>query len=136
MKTIKYSRQRAAILAFLKTRKDHPTAEVIYNNIRETYPNISLGTVYRNLNFLSENGDILKISLEDDSAHFDGFTHPHCHFFCKECKNISDIELNPDEMNIITKLVKDNFDGEIQTHTSIFYGLCKKCADNAYIGND
>lgn len=130
MKTVKYSRQRAAILAFLKTRNDHPTAEVIYNNIRETYPNISLGTVYRNLNLLSKNGDIKKISLEDDSAHFDGFTHPHCHFFCNNCKNVLDIELRPNDMDIINKLATDNFDGEIHTHTSIFYGLCNKCVDD------
>lgn len=133
MKTIKYSRQRAAILAFLKTRKDHPTAEVIYNNIRETYPNISLGTVYRNLNLLSENGDILKITLEDDSAHFDGFTHPHCHFFCTRCKGVSDIELSRRDMAAITALAKANFDGEIHTHTSVFYGFCKNCISNQHI---
>ena len=85
MKAQKHSRQRDAILNFLKTRKDHPTAEVVYTNVREIYPKISMGTVYRNLNLLASNGDILKISLEDDSAHFDGFTHPHCHFFCKKC---------------------------------------------------
>ncbi|MDE6208091.1 MAG: transcriptional repressor [Lachnospiraceae bacterium] len=130
MKSIKYSRQREAILNFLKTRKDHPTAETIYSNIREIYPNLSIGTVYRNLNLLSENGEILKISLEDDSAHFDGFTQPHCHFFCKKCKTLSDIEISRSNMASIEKFTKENFDGEIHLYSSVFYGLCKKCIEN------
>ena len=56
MKAIKYSRQRESVKACLMARKDHPTAEVIYASIREQYPNISLGTVYRNLNLLEELG--------------------------------------------------------------------------------
>ena len=55
-KVIKYSRQREAIVNFLKDRKDHPTADFIYRHIREEYPNISLGTVYRNLALLEELG--------------------------------------------------------------------------------
>ena len=60
--TRKRSKQRDSIQRFLQTRKDHPTAEVVYQNIREEIPNISLGTVYRNLSLLSEMGEIQKIS--------------------------------------------------------------------------
>ena len=60
MATLKYSRQREAIKDFLMTRKDHPTADVVYENIKKIYPNISLGTVYRNLSLLSEIGEIQK----------------------------------------------------------------------------
>lgn len=127
MKAQKHSRQRDAILNFLKTRKDHPTAEVVYTNVREIYPKISMGTVYRNLNLLASNGDILKISLEDDSAHFDGFTHPHCHFFCKTCKCLVDIELSRLQMDYIKNIAAECFDGEIQSQMSIFYGICKDC---------
>ena len=127
MKAQKHSRQRDAILNFLKTRKDHPTAEVVYTNVREIYPKISMGTVYRNLNLLASNGDILKISLEDDSAHFDGFTHPHSHFFCKTCKCLVDIELSRLQMDYIKNIAAECFDGEIQSQMSIFYGICKDC---------
>ncbi len=127
MKTIKYSRQREAIINFLQTRKDHPTAEVIYNNIREEYPNISMGTVYRNLNLLSETGQILRISLEDNRAHFDGFTHEHCHFFCRECKGVLDIEIGQKSMKDIKSIAQREFEGKIECQTSIFYGVCKTC---------
>lgn len=127
MATTKYSRQRQAIIDFLKTRKDHPTAEIIYNNIREQYPNISMGTVYRNLKLLSENGTILKINLEGDSTHFDGFTHPHFHFFCKECKSLLDIEIDPDSIYSINKIAQEHFDGIIESQISVFYGTCKSC---------
>ena len=61
--TLKRSRQRDAILAFLKTRKDHPTADTVYMSVREEFPNISLGTVYRNLTLLTDLGMIQKLSM-------------------------------------------------------------------------
>lgn len=61
---IKYSRQRESIVNFLASRTDHPTAETIYQNIKKEFPNISLGTVYRNLSLLEEIGEIIKISTE------------------------------------------------------------------------
>ena len=62
---LKYSKQRAMIKDFLQGRKDHPTAEVVYNNIREIYPKISLGTVYRNLVLLSDIGEIARFRVGD-----------------------------------------------------------------------
>ena len=62
MKTLKYSRQRESIKANLMSRHDHPTADALYASIREEFPNISLGTVYRNLNLLVETGEILKLT--------------------------------------------------------------------------
>ncbi len=62
MKTLKYSRQRESIKANLMSRRDHPTADALYASIREEFPNISLGTVYRNLNLLVETGEILKLT--------------------------------------------------------------------------
>ena len=67
MKTLKYSRQRESIKANLMNRTDHPTADALYLSIREEFPNISLGTVYRNLNLLVELGEIIKFSAGDGS---------------------------------------------------------------------
>ena len=76
MKTLKYSRQRESIKACLMGRKDHPTADALYTSIREQFPNISLGTVYRNLNLLVELGEIRKLSCGDGTDHFDYDTSP------------------------------------------------------------
>ena len=82
---MKYSRQRECIRDFLIHRIDHPTAETIYMNVRETFPKISLGTVYRNLSLLSELGEIQKISTGIGPDRFDGNTAPHYHFICQKC---------------------------------------------------
>ncbi|MFR5732276.1 MAG: transcriptional repressor [Clostridium sp.] len=85
MKTLKYSRQRESIKASLMSRKDHPTADAVYASIREEFPNISLGTVYRNLNLLVELGEAQKLAFGDGKDHFDADTSLHYHFVCRSC---------------------------------------------------
>ena len=87
MKTLKYSRQRESIKACLMSRKDHPTADALYTSIREQFPNISLGTVYRNLNLLVELGEIRKLSCGDGTDHFDYDTSPRLGYgiFLRQC---------------------------------------------------
>ena len=77
---LKYSRQREAIKEFMMTRKDHPTADMVYMNVRKEFPNISLGTVYRNLTLLSDMGELLRLRVGDGVDHFDATTTPHYHF--------------------------------------------------------
>ena len=72
MATVKRSRQRDAIRSFLMSRKDHPTAEVVYDNVSKEFPNISLGTVYRNLTFLVDNGMAMKVPCSDGSTRCKG----------------------------------------------------------------
>lgn len=124
-KAMKYSRQREAILDFLKARKDHPTAEVIYENIRQVYPKISLGTVYRNLALLSDKGIILKLSCDDGFEHYDGNTERHYHFVCRKCGAVIDLEM--DDISFINTLAEKNFGGQIDGHTAYFYGTCDNC---------
>ena len=90
MKTLKYSRQRESIKASLMNRHDHPTADALYASIREEFPNISLGTVYRNLNLLVETGEIKKLTCGDGADHFDGDIRQHYHFVCTECNQVYD----------------------------------------------
>lgn len=127
VKSMKYSRQREAILTFLKTRKDHPTAEVIYENVRMEYPNISLGTVYRNLGLLAENGIILKLSTDDGFDHYDGCTDTHYHFACRRCKAVIDLEM--DDIAFVNTLASKNFAGQIEGHVAYFYGVCEGCKE-------
>ncbi len=125
MQAVRYSRQREAIKNYLISATSHPTAEMVYSNVKERFPNISLGTVYRNLNLLVNHGEALRLDCGDGFIHFDGCTEPHNHFFCRKCKALSDIEM--DSIEHIDKIANAGFNGIIEGHTVIFYGICHKC---------
>ncbi len=121
----KYSRQRECIREFLSERYDHPTAETVYINVKKDFPNISLGTVYRNLSLLTELGEIKKISTGIGPDRFDWNTSPHYHVLCTECGSVSDLKMeNIDHINI---LAGNEFEGKIDGHITYFYGKCQKC---------
>ncbi|HHV09480.1 MAG TPA: transcriptional repressor [Clostridiales bacterium] len=124
----KYSRQREAIKEYLAHTKEHPTADTVYMNIRATYPNISLGTVYRNLNLLAEQGEIIKLNCQDGSDRFDGNVKPHYHFLCNNCGRVHDIEM--ESIDHINKIAGAGFDGKIEGHVTFFYGVCPDCMRN------
>lgn len=128
MKTLNYSKQRNAILDFLHTRTDHPTADVIYQNVRSVIPNISLGTVYRNLNQLADNGMILRLKGRNGAEHFDGNTEEHQHFICNECGAVEDIFLKDYELLAsVNAAAAKAFNGEIQGKDIYFFGVCSRC---------
>jgi len=128
--TMKYSRQRAAILSFLRSRRDHPTAELVYSNVKAEFPNISLGTVYRNLNQLAEAGMIAKHSFGGVGIdHFDYNTSPHYHFVCSCCIAVIDLPVDHRVFSAIDAEAARNFDGLIQEHRLYFCGVCKDCLD-------
>lgn len=128
MKTLKYSRQRESIKTSLMARHDHPTADALYMSIREEFPNISLGTVYRNLNLLVELGEIQKLTCSDGADHFDADTTPHYHFVCRGCGQVIDLPMNTmEEMN---SLAEKHFSGKVDSHTIYFYGTCGDCLKN------
>ncbi len=122
---IKYSRQRECIRDFLACCPNHPTAETVYMNVRKSFPNISLGTVYRNLSLLAELGEIQKISTGIGPDRFDGNTAPHYHFICQKCGCVLDLEM--ENINHINILAENSFDGKIEGHFTYFFGTCKSC---------
>ncbi len=88
------TRQRTVILDILQRSGAHPTAEAIYQEARKILPNISLGTVYRNLNFLREQGLAREIRTNSESSsRFEGKYPPHAHFHCTECQAVVDLPL-------------------------------------------
>ncbi len=125
MAQLKHSRQRDMIRNYLGSTKEHPTAEMVYNSVREQFPNISLGTVYRNLNLLVSNGEAVKIDCGDGSERFDGRVSPHYHFICHGCGRVLDIEMPSIEH--IDTLAGSSFDGDIEGHSVYFYGRCSGC---------
>ena len=133
MAAMKRSRQREAIIEFLKTRRDHPTADVVYMNLRENMPNISLGTVYRNLSLLADQGKILRLTCDGKVDRFDGFTHPHYHFMCMDCGAVSDVEMDLTEL--LTKEAAAHTAGVITEHTVLFKGYCTACNKKRAVGS-
>lgn len=123
--SLKYSRQRETIKDFLLSRNDHPTADTVYINVRKSYPNISLGTVYRNLTLLADIGEISRLCLGDGVDHFDAVTVPHYHFICRQCGSITDLELV--QMDEMIKKAKECFNGQINGCVTYFYGTCCNC---------
>ena len=128
MKILKYSRQRESIKTCLSARTDHPTADMIYTDIKEEFPNISLGTVYRNLNLLSELGEIQKLACTDGKDHFDWNTTPHYHFICKRCGAVLDLPMSPHEE--LECQAQKALGGVIDSHTVYFYCFCMSCTHN------
>ena len=125
MKTLKYSRQRESIKASLMNRHDHPTADALYASIREEYPNISLGTVYRNLNLLVETGEIQRLTCGDGADHFDGNPRPHYHFMCRECKQVYDVPM--ETMEALNTAAQEFAPGVVDGHSVLFLGECNDC---------
>lgn len=122
---IKYSKQRESIYRCLAERHDHPTAEMVYVSIKEDFPHISLGTVYRNLSLLADLGRIQKLSTGIGPDRFDGNPMPHYHFQCNDCGRVMDIEMeNVEELN---EAASKRFEGKIVGHQVTFYGHCPYC---------
>uniref|UniRef100_UPI004056339C Fur family transcriptional regulator n=1 Tax=Acetatifactor sp. TaxID=1872090 RepID=UPI004056339C len=126
---LKKSKQRDMIKAFLTGRKDHPTADVVYMNVRQENPNISLGTVYRNLTLLADIGEIQRLRVGTGVDHFDADTSPHYHFVCNDCGDVIDLEM--ESIESITDTARATFDGIIAGHVTYFYGTCGNCTKEA-----
>lgn len=121
---LKKSRQREAIKEYLMSRTDHPTADQIYAAIREEYPNLSLGTVYRNLGLLEELGEIQRFRV-GTTDHFDGNAENHYHFICKNCHCVQDVPLMM--QTSLCETAQAAFNGVIDYHVTYFYGMCMNC---------
>lgn len=126
MKATRYSKQREAILIELQHRTDHPTADQVYSTLKITHPELSLGTVYRNLNFLAQQGDILKLDVGDGTCHYDGNTHNHIHYICKCCRKIIDIEFT----SALEQQIYQDIDYDIDQIQLILSGTCPECKKN------
>ena len=118
---LKYSRQRESIKNYLMTTKEHPTADEVYMKVKQEFPNISLGTVYRNLNLLTDIGDAIKISTPNGGDRFDGRLEPHNHFLCTKCGRLLDLDLDMHSIDEVNRLAAENFDGIITSSSTLFY---------------
>mgnify|MGYP002519783735 CR=1 FL=1 len=118
------TKQKTLILSAVQGTKTHPTAEQVYDLIRGELPNVSLGTVYRNLTVLEQEGIIRKIPVGDGHEHFDGDNSQHSHFYCKSCERITDIVIDTTDA---CSLVEKETGAEVESGTYTFTGICKNC---------
>ncbi len=119
---LRQSHQRIAILQFLMLNDIHPTADDIYNALKNEYPTMSLTTVYNTLKALSDAGAIEMLKIERENARFDFPKIPHSHFRCRSCGKILDISELPD---ILKYVPKGSY--HIENVEVYFQGLCDEC---------
>ncbi|MBE9501051.1 MAG: transcriptional repressor [Dehalococcoidia bacterium] len=119
------SKQKEAILRVLKSTTSHPTADWVYEQVRKEIPNISLGTVYRNLKLLKQEGEILELDLASTQSRFDGNQQSHYHFRCEQCGRIFDVDEPVDKE--IDERVAQKTGFKVSHHRLEFRGLCKDC---------
>jgi Fur family transcriptional regulator, peroxide stress response regulator len=127
-KKIKMTRQRRVILNELQKSRTHPAADEIYKAVRRKLPHISLGTVYRNLEILSQAGMIVKLDTSSPERRFDGRTDQHYHIRCQQCGKVEDVPLKP--LLQIEARLKNKIDYDVSGHNLEFRGLCHGCKEN------
>ena len=98
----------------------------VYENMKQIYPNISLGTVYRNLSLLADLGEIQKLSSFGGADRFDARTAPHCHFMCTRCGRVMDVFSEHIDKSL-ESIAADFKDGQISDYKARFFGICKEC---------
>lgn len=130
MKRENFSRKRQAILEAIRGTQIHPTAEWVYQAVRPQYPDLSLGTVYRNIARFKEDGLILSIGVVQGQERFDGDVHPHNHFICSECGAVLDLTeryLSDD----VHQILSQKYGAQVISHELIFRGVCKECLEKS-----
>ncbi len=124
MKRENFSSKRTAIYNVLKNTTEHPSAKTIYEKLKNDYPDLSLGTVYRNISHFKEKGMVISVATVNGEERIDANTSPHAHFICNGCGNVYDVfdsQLNETAVS----LEKQGF--KIADFSVNFHGLCYKC---------
>ena len=124
---MKYSRQRELILNYVQLSDEHPTADMVYLNIRKELSNISLGTVYRNLNKLCEVNLIKKITMPNNSDRFDKTVTNHCHMYCNNCNMVYDIFASV--LDNLNNVIEKETGNKVKSHEIVLTGICKDCSE-------
>ncbi|MBP1737417.1 MAG: transcriptional repressor [Oscillospiraceae bacterium] len=124
-KVKRYSKKREAILAVLRGTKLHPTADWVYQTLKSQYPDLSLGTVYRNLNSFKEEGLITTVGVVDGEERFDANVAPHTHFICSKCYAVIDLQDLPLDQDLDRTVSQKGF--QVEGHELVFRGICPHC---------
>lgn len=120
----RYSRKRELLYQKLVETNEHPTAEMLYQWLKPDCPNLSLGTVYRNLHLLVDEGLIVRMPFPVER--YDARVHPHAHFLCQNCGRVYDLDELPYD-NILDQTVAGQWGHQVDRHALVFSGVCKIC---------
>jgi Fur family peroxide stress response transcriptional regulator len=119
------TRQRQVVLDIVRNTSTHPTADWVYEQARQVIPNISLGTVYRLLNRLHEEGLVAQLEVGSRKARFDGNPGDHQHIVCEKCGRIADV---PDVIDALaTQRIEQTTGFRVSTHRVEWFGVCPEC---------
>ena len=121
----KFSRKRNAIPSALHESTEHPTAEMLYARLKPEFPDLSLGTVYRNLAMFKQEGVVASVGVVGGQERFDGWTEPHSHFICEQCGSVSDIDCKAGDG--LCEAVSESFGVSATRYELTFRGLCAAC---------
>ncbi len=119
--------QRRLILKVLQSTDCHPTADWVYEQVRKELPNVSLGTIYRNLRALVEMDMALELCFGSGQDRFDGNRQPHYHFRCRHCGRVFDLPI-PRKPELDLEAA-EYFPGKIRGHRLEFFGHCQECEE-------
>lgn len=123
------TRQKKLILDILRRTNSHPTADWIYEQARKELPDISLGTVYRNLSVLKNAGEIMELNYGSTFSRYDGNPKNHYHFVCEQCGRVLDVDM-PVHYELEGELVQREAH-RVRSHRLEFYGVCRDCLKEA-----
>jgi Fur family transcriptional regulator, peroxide stress response regulator len=121
-----YSKKREAILSVIRGTTSHPTAEWVYQKLKPDYPDLSLGTVYRNLSQFKNDGVIISVGVVNGQERYDGNVKPHTHFVCSRCNAVIDI---PGEYvgKEVSGEVALRYHIQVDSSEVLFHGICSDC---------
>ena len=118
--------QRMAVLKFMTASNEHPSVEMVYENVRREFPTTSIATIYKTVNVLKQINSVLEISFPDGSNRYDGNRpDPHPHVICVRCEKIMDLDL--ESLDDIKKEVAKETEFKILNHRLDFFGICRDC---------
>lgn len=124
-KKLKLTPQRLAVYKYLKSTKEHPSAETIYKALHESYPTMSLATVYKALKTLVEVNLVQEINIGEGNFRYDGTPNEHAHVQCISCGKVED--LDHIDFPSLNNLVEEKTNYKIKWNKLFFYGTCENC---------
>ncbi|MDR2211173.1 MAG: transcriptional repressor [Spirochaetaceae bacterium] len=132
----KHSKKRDAILRTIRSTNSHPGAQWVYDQLKPSIPDLSLGTVYRNISLFREEGEVVSLGVVQGEERFDGRVSPHPHLVCCRCGRVLDLPSPaPGIFKFFTEPQTEGRetvpDFTIDYRKTVFYGLCRKCAEEA-----
>ena len=128
-------RKRNAILSYLRETTDHPSAEMIFNQLKPEIPDLSIGTVYRNLTIFRQQGVASCVATVGGVERFDGNVNEHVHFICNECGSVIDLhQINPPEA--LRTEAETCVGGRVDACQLSFTGVCRDCVEKQKTGSE